>query len=253
MIAKTEKEIESLRKGGKILADALRATAQAALPGVSTAELDLLAEKFIRDNGCIPAFLNYQPDGAAYPFPATLCTSLNDEVVHGIPNDERVLADGDVLKLDLGLSYEGFFVDSAITVLVGECDMLAKKLVDATRAAIDAAISAAQVGGRVGDIGAAVEKSVLGSDFSIVDGLCGHAVGKSVHEQPLIPNEGRVGTGEKLVEGMVLALEPMLAEGRAQYILAPDQWTCVMADGKRAAQFEHTILLTKNGPEILTL
>ncbi len=253
MIAKTEREIEMLRKGGKVLAEALRATAEAALPGVSTAELDLLAEKFIRDHTCVPAFLNYQPDGAAFPFPATLCASINDEVVHGIPREDRILEEGDVLKLDLGLSYEGYFVDSAITVLVGECDDSAKRLVDATRAAIDAAITAAVVGGRVGDIGAAVEASVKGTGFSIVEGLCGHAVGASVHEAPLVPNEGKAGTGEKLVEGMVLALEPMLSEGNGRYILAPDEWTCAMADGKRASQFEHTILLTKSGPEILTL
>jgi methionyl aminopeptidase len=252
MIAKTESEIKNLRAGGKLLAKVLRELSKLVAPGVTTASLDLAAEKIIREGGGVPAFLDYQPEGAAYPYPATLCVSLNDEVVHGIPKEETVLKNGDMVSLDLGLSYNGYFVDSAITVCVGECDAMAKKLIDATKEATMAGIKAAQVGGHVGDIGAAVERVAQKYHFAIVEDLGGHALGKEVHEKPYIPNEGVAGTGQKLSEGLVIAIEPMLAEGKGGITLMKDEWTYRMRDKKRCAHVEHTIILTKKGPEILT-
>lgn len=253
MIAKTLEDIQMLRKAGKILALVLRELAAMIKPGISTAELDMAAERIMREQGAVPAFLGYKPDGASYPFPATLCVGVNDEVVHGIPSEEQILQEGDIISLDEGLSYNGYFVDSAITVCVGACDEKASKLLSANREALAAAIAAAKVGGHVGDIGAAVEAVAQKHNFSIVEDLGGHAVGKSVHEKPFIPNEGEVGEGEKLVEGLVLAIEPMFTEGKGAISLDKDQWTYRMRDGKRAAHFEHTVLLTKNGPEILTV
>ena len=252
MIANTKEEIAPLRKAGKILADVLRGTKAIVRPGLATSELDLFAERAIRAQGALPAFLNYKPDGASYPYPAALCVSLNDEVVHGIPSEKRILKAGDVISLDLGLSFEGFFVDSAVTMCVGSCDEKAQRLLTATQDALKDAIAAARVGARVGDIGAAVERVAQERGFAVVEELGGHAVGKAVHEKPFISNEGKPNTGEKLPEGLVLALEPMFAEGKGAIVLEEDEWTYRMRDRSRAAHFEHTILLTKNGPEILT-
>jgi len=253
MIAKTEKEIDTLRKGGKLLAEALRVTAALVHEGQTTAALDLAAEAYIRSHGGIPAFLGYQPSGASTPFPAVLCVSINDEVVHGIPSEDRILKKGDIVSLDLGLSYNGLFVDSALTVCVGEGDKEAYKLINATEEAITAGIEAVHIGGHIGDIGAAVLAVARRTPFSVVKDLGGHAVGKAVHEHPYIPNEGKVGKGDLIVEGMVLAIEPMLSEGKGDITLCPDEWTYRMRDHSRAAHFEHTILVTKDGPEILTI
>jgi methionyl aminopeptidase len=235
-----------------VLVGALRTAAALVAPGVNTAQLDLAAERYIKDNGGVPAFLGYKPDGMKTAYPAVLCVSINNEVVHGIPRDSRVLEEGDIVTLDLGLSFNGLFVDSAITVPVGEVDDTARKLMAATLEATHAAIKAAVVGARVGDLGAAVEVVGHRTGFACVEDLGGHGVGKAVHEKPYIPNEGPAGVGDKIVEGMVLAIEPMLAEGRGAIVLAPDGWTYAMRDGKRAAHFEHTVLITKEGPEILT-
>jgi len=253
MIAKTADEINNLRIAGKILAGVLVDVAKLVKPGVSTAELDLAAEKIIREKGGVPAFLGYKPEGAAYPYPATLCVSINDEVVHGLPSEDRILKEGDIVSLDEGLSYNEYFVDHAVTLCVGEADEKTKKLLQANREALDVAIAAAQVGGHIGDIGAAVEKVAKKYNVGIVQDLGGHAVGKAVHEKPFIPNEGEEGKGEKLVEGLVIAIEPMFAEGKGAIKLDKDEWTYRMRDGSRAAHFEHTVLLTKDGPEILTV
>jgi methionyl aminopeptidase len=252
MIAKTDIELENLRHAGKVLSYVIKETMKAAQEGVTTADLDLLAEKLIREEGAVPAFLNYKPRGAKYPYPAALCVSVNDEVVHGIPSKEHVLQKGDMVTLDLGLSYNGYFVDSARTLFVGEGDPKGQKLMDATREALSVAIQAAKVGGRVGDIGAAVEVVARRYSFAVVEELGGHAVGKGVHEKPFIANFGVVGEGEKLVDGLVLALEPILSEGKGTISLMEDEWTYVTRDGSRAAHFEQTILLTPDGPEILT-
>jgi len=252
MIAKTQKEIDHLRTAGKALSEVLQEVAALVHVGVTTAALDLAAEKGIETRGAKAAFLGYKPDGARTAYPAVLCVSVNDEIVHGIPSEKKILKEGDVVSLDLGLSYEGFFVDSAITLCVGKSDAAAKKLLSATRDATAAAIAAARIGNHVGDIGAAVEEVAKRAGLSVVEDLGGHAVGKAVHEQPFIPNEGCVGEGVEITEGMVLAIEPMLALGSPKIVLAKDDWTYLTRDGSRAAHFEHTVLITKDGPEILT-
>ncbi len=253
MIATTQKDIQDLRAAGKILATVLRELKTLVRPGITTAELDIVAQQAIESRGAKPAFLGYKQQDSVYPFPAVLCASTNDEVVHGIPREDRVLTEGDVISLDLGLCYKGFYMDSAVTVCVGKCDKNAKKLLAATEEALSAAIAAVRPGKHIGDIGAAVMEVAAKNNFSIVEDLGGHAIGKRLHEQPFIPNEGEKEEGEELVEGMVLAIEPMLAEGSPKIILdRDDQWTYRMKDGLRAAHFEHTILITKNGAEILT-
>lgn len=270
MIATTEEQKKNIRAAGKILAGVLADTAKLLKEGVTTAELDLAAEHAIRARGAVPSFLHYKPEGAAYPYPAALCVSINDEVVHGIPNAKRILRNGDIVSLDAGLSYQGYFVDAARTYIVGDDtttistagemslkarglgDLKAHQLIAATKEALQGAIAAARVGKHVGDIGAAVVRVAANRKFAIVQDLGGHAVGAAVHEKPFIANEGHEGEGEELVEGMVLAIEPMLAEGKGDIILDEDEWTYRMEDGKRAAHFEDTVLLTKDGPEILT-
>lgn len=269
MIAKTEEQIKNLRAAGKILAGVLKDVALLCKEGTTTAELDLAAEHATRIRGAVPSFLNYEPEGAAYPYPATLCVSINDEVVHGIPNEKRILRNGDIVTIDAGLSYQGYFVDAARTLIVGDStdtygggerslvargigDLKAHQLINATREALQAAIASAQPGKHIGDIGAAVMRVAANRNFSIVEDLGGHAVGEAVHEKPFIANEGREGEGEEIVVGMVLAIEPMLAEGKGSIILDEDEWTYRMEDGKRSAHFEDTVLITEQGPEILT-
>ena len=253
MIAKTQKDIETLRAAGKLLSDALKHLRPLTVAGVTTASLDVAAEEFIVSGGGVPAFLNYKPSGARYPYPAALCISVNDEVVHGIPREEHVLEEGDVVTLDLGLSLDGYFVDSAITVIVGEGDAAAQKLLDGTCEALAAAVKAARVGGHIGDIGAAVEAVARRYNLTVVEELGGHAVGKSVHEQPFVPNVGEVGHGPKIVEGLVIAIEPILTEGKkGAIVIAPDEWTYLTKDNSRAAHFEQTVVVTKDGAEILT-
>lgn len=252
MIAKTPEDFKNLRTAGKILGNTLRELEGMIHPGVSAAELDMAAERHIVREGGQPSFLRYKPEGAKTPYPAALCVSVNDEVVHGIPTESRVLAEGDVVSIDLGLSYNGYFVDAARTIIVGNGDAAARTLVDATQEAIAAAIAAAVVGGHVGDIGAAVVRVARSHDLGIVMDLGGHAVGRAVHEKPFIANDGRAGEGEKIPEGLVLAIEPMLCESKGDIILAEDDWTYKMEDGGRAAHFEDTVIVTKDGPEILT-
>ena len=252
MIATTPEEIKALRAGGKILAGVLADVAALCEEGVSTAELDLACEHAIRARGAVPAFLNYQPDGASYPFPASLCVALNNEVVHGIPNEKTILRKGDLLTIDAGLSYQGYFVDAARTLCIGACDDRARKLMAATKEALQGAIAAARPGARVGDIGAVVAGIAAKYNLGVVKDLGGHGVGASVHEKPFIANEGRRGEGERIVAGMVLAIEPMLAEGKGDIVLDEDEWTYRMRDGKRAAHFEDTVLITESGAEILT-
>jgi len=247
-----EKEIKLLREGGKRLASVLGEVEKKIEPGVATRELDKLAEHLIRDGGDVPAFLNYRPGGSPSDYPATLCVSVNDEIVHGIPGD-RVLKDGDIVGIDLGLRHGGLFVDSARTVSVGGIDDVSKDIIAVTEKSLYAGISAARGGGHIGDIGAAIEKVVEGTGFSIVEELGGHGVGHNVHEDPFIPNFGEKGAGQRLISGMVLAIEPMLNQGSADVILSiDDNFTFSTIDGKLSAHFEHTILITDGAPEILT-
>lgn len=252
IIIKTDSEIERLRKGGPILANILRQVAEKVAIGVTTKELDDYAYKLITDLGHKPAFLNYRPEGADFPYPASLITSVNAEVVHGIPGS-RVLKDGDIIALDLGLNYEGVFLDHAITVPVGKIGPKDKELLAVTEEALYKGIEAIAPGATVGDIGYAIESYVKPYKLGIVRVLSGHGVGRAIHEDPYVPNYGRPGRGEKLVPGMVIAIEPMLTRGTEEVVTLADGYTIKTADNSRSAHFEHTVLITETGePEILT-
>jgi methionyl aminopeptidase len=223
--------------------------------GVSTKDLDIYAEKLIRENGDEPAFLNYRPKGAKTSFPASLCVSVNDEVVHGIPNAKRILKEGDIVSLDLGLKHRGLFTDIAITVPVGKISAGAEKLIEVTEQALQVGIGIARAGNTVGDIGYAIENFVRSKGekkYGIVEVLSGHGVGRAIHEDPYIPNFGKAHKGEKLVAGMVVALEPMVNEGTKNITIDSDEWTFRTADGQNSAHFEHTILITDGEAEVLT-
>lgn len=252
MIAKTGEEITNLRKSGQILADTLRYVAGMVKPGVTTAVLDLAAEEYLRKQGGLPAFLNYKQEGSVYPFPASLCVSINDEVVHGIPSESRIIQEGDLVMLDLGVNYNGYFSDAAITVFAGTADEAGKKLADATREALQAAIKIIKPGVRTGDIGAAIQAVAKKYNFAVVEDLGGHSLGKVPHEKPYIGNVGTAGKGEVLPEGLVIAVEPIFTEGKKDITLDDDEWTYRTADGSRSAETEHTILITKDGCEVLT-
>jgi methionyl aminopeptidase len=224
-------------------------------PGISTKALDIYAEKLIREMGDEPAFLNYRPAGARTPFPASLCVSVNDEVVHGIPSENKILREGDIVSLDLGVKHRGLFTDMAITVGVGNISESSKKLLEVTEQALAVGINAAMGGNTTGDIGYAIEQFIRAkteNKYGIVEVLSGHGVGKKIHEDPYIPNFGKKGKGEKLVPGMVVALEPMVNNGTKNVTIDEDDWTFRTADGKRSAHFENTILITEGDAEILT-
>lgn len=249
---KTKEEIKTLREGGRRHAEILRLVAARALPGVSTKALDTLARKLIKEGGDKSAFLGYTPEGVSYPYPAVLCVSVNDEIVHGIPNKSVKLREGDIVSLDLGLLHKGLITDGAITVPVGKVSKEATALMKATKKALELAVKAAKVGNTTGDIGHAVESYVKPLGYGIVRILSGHGVGYSVHEDPYIPNYGRRGTGEKLVAGMVIAIEPMLNLGTEDVCVTDDEYTYITEDGKISAHFEHTVAITEKGPIILT-
>ena len=251
-LIKSKEEIVILREGGKRLAGILAFIVDAVKSGVHTDELDRLAEQLIRKGGDEPAFLNYTPTGASRPYPATLCVSVNDEIVHGIPNEHpKVLHEGDIVGLDIGLVHKNLVTDMAVTVPIGNVDADALKLLEVTKGALYAGIAASRGGRHIGDISQAIE-SFVGGRYGIVHELGGHGVGHAVHEDPHVPNFGTVGTGVELVPGMVLALEPMFNEGGGDVVLADDGYTFKTADGKRSAHFEHTIVITGGAPEILT-
>lgn len=250
---KTKEEIEILREGGRRLALILREVSNAVKPGVSTSTLNDLAYKLAKENGDTPSTLNYKPKGAKRPYPASICTSLNDEVVHGIPNENpKILKDGDIISLDMCLTHKGLVTDSSVTVPVGKIDSISQKLINVTREALNAGIKAAKGNKNIGDIGYAVERVAKANGFTIVEDLCGHGVGYSVHEDPFVPNYGERGKGEKLKPGMVIAIEPMLNVGSKEIDLDRDGYTFRTADGSKSAHFEHTIVITSGEPEILT-
>ncbi len=250
---KTKEEHALLREGGKRLARILSELASEVKPGASAAFIDELARKLIVASGDEPVFLGYQPDLALRPYPASLCVSVNDEIVHGIPNErEKIFKEGDVVGLDIGLSHKKMIVDMAVTVPVGRIDGAAEKLLRATEEALAVGIKAAQGGARVGDIGAAIQAFVKPHGYGIVRELAGHGVGYAVHEEPYVPNYGKRNTGPILKPGMVIAIEPMLNEGTADVVLDEDGYTFRTADGKRSAHFEHSILITDGSAEILT-
>lgn len=253
MKLKSENDIKILREGGHRLATILKKVAERVAPGVSTLELDTYAYELITLGGDEPAFLRYKPAGVRIPYPASLCVSINSEVVHGIPRKNRIIEEGDVVTVDLGLKHGGLFTDHAVTVIAGKNkNAEALRLVEATRVALDAGIKAIRPGARIGDIGAAIEAVAKREGLGIVRILSGHGVGFAVHEDPYVPNYGKVGTGEKLVPGMVIAIEPMLTLGTDKVVLERDQYTYTTKDGSLAAHFEHTVAITEKGAEILT-
>ena len=251
-ILKNIEDINKLREGGKIIASVLREAASRALPGVKTIELDMLAEKIIREAGGRPSFKNYKTPDDKFPYPASLCVSINEEVVHGVPG-ERVLKDGDIVSLDLGMKYKGLYTDIALTIGIGTIDKKAGKLLKICKIALAKSIKQAKEGRTLGDIGFIIQSYVESHGFQVVRKLVGHGVGYSVHEEPDIPNWGEPGQGEVLKRGMVLAIEPMIVEGGPDVFLTSDGWTWKTKDGSRAAHFEHTIAVGKNKGEILTL
>ncbi len=255
IIIKSPEEIEILREGGRRLATILHKVKDKVVPGVSTKELDDYAFKLIANMGDTPAFLNYRPAGAKTPFPASLCVSVNDEVVHGIPNKKRILKEGDIVSIDLGLKHKGLFTDMAITTSVGEVTEQSRMLLEVTEQALQVGINVARTGNTVGDIGYAIESFVRSrkeNKYGIVEVLSGHGVGRAIHEDPYIPNFGKRGKGEKLVSGMIIALEPMINLGTKNVTIDADGYTFRTADGKKSAHFEHTILITDGEAEILT-
>jgi len=250
-ILKNIEEINMLREGGKILAFVLYEAAKKSVPGMKTTELDKLAEKMIKEAGGRPSFKNYKTPEDKFPYPASLCVSINEEVVHGIPG-ERVLKDGDIVSLDLGMEYKGFYTDSAVTVSVGEASEQAKKLIETTKESLNLGIMAVKNGAFIGNIGYAIQSFAEKNGFNVVRKLVGHGLGRKVHEPPEVPNFGVKGKGEILREGEVIAIEPMITAGRHDIYLDKDLWTWKTKYGSLSAHFEHTIIVTKTGAEIIT-
>jgi len=250
---KTKEDIAILREGGIRHAFILRELVSMVRPGVSASELNDRAAQRITEDGDVAAFLNYHPYGAKRPYPASLCVSINDEIVHGIPNEtEKILKAGDIVSIDLGLVHKGLFTDMAITVPVGDIAPELQTLLAATKEALMAGIKAAQGGKRIGDISAAIERVGVAHGYGIVQELSGHGVGYDVHEDPYVPNYGPAGKGDILRPGMVLAIEPIFNVGTRKIYLDSDGYTYRTADGSPSAHFEHTVLITKGGAEILT-
>lgn len=246
IITKSPAELDTMREAGRITAMALRVVGDAVRPGITTAELDALAEAAIRDAGAAPAFKGYQG------FPATLCTSVDAQVVHGIPGT-RALREGEIVSVDCGAIVDGYYGDSAMTFPVGVASEEARRLMDATRRSLDAGIARCIPGMRLHDISAAVQDVAEGAGFSVVREYVGHGIGRAMHEDPQVPNYGQAGTGPTLKVGMVLAIEPMINAGRADVRSLDDGWTVVTSDGSLSAHFEHTVAITEDGPRILTL
>jgi methionyl aminopeptidase len=247
IILKSPDEVAKMRVAGGIVAETIDTVLAAVQPGVSTADLDMVAEAFIRERKATPSFKGYRG------FPASICASLNEEVVHGIPSPKRILKEGDVLSLDFGAIWDGYHADSAVTVFVGEPPSAeAEKLVRVTEEALEAGISQIRPGGRLSDISHAVQQVVEGAGFSVVREYVGHGVGRSLHEDPQIPNYGLPGRGPELRPGLVVAVEPMVTMGDWKTRVLADDWTVVTADGSLAGHFEHTIAVTEDGREVLT-
>jgi len=244
---KTAAEIEAMARSGAVVSGLFRELEPRVVPGVSTLELDEFAEAFIRSHDdAVPVFKGL------YGFPGSLCTSINEEIVHGIPSRERILEEGDILSIDVGVRLDGWCSDSARTFAVGEISDDVRRLLDVTRESLERAVAAAVVGNHIGDIGHAVESHVAGTGMHVIRDLVGHGIGRKVHEDPQVPNRGQPGTGPLLRAGMVLAIEPMIAMGTHRIRTLSDRWTMVTVDGSAAAHFEYTVALTQEGPRVLT-
>jgi methionyl aminopeptidase len=245
IVRKSAGEIAKIAAAGAILADCIDVLTEAAVPGVTTAELDRMAEKFIRQHRGVPTFLGYRG------FPASICASPNDMVVHGIPGKYRV-SEGDLLSIDVGVTLDGYVADSAVTLPMGAVEPEALRLLDVTRESLEAGLAECREGRRLGDISHAVQEIVEAAGFSVVRSLVGHGVGKEMHEDPQIPNYGDPGRGPRLEEGMVFAIEPMVDAGAYDVVVADDGWAIHTADGSLSAHFEHTVAIGKKGPRVLT-
>ena len=247
IVLKTGRELKVMREACRISAGALKLVGSAVEPGVTTAELDRLAEDYIRSEGAVPNFKNYNG------YPATACISINNEVIHGIPSKSRKIVAGDIVSVDLGAMFEGYHGDNAATFACGDVTSEAKRLMDATRESLYEGINAARAGGRIGDISSAVQQYVEARGFSVVRQFVGHGIGTKLHEAPEVPNFGTAGRGVRLLPGMTLAIEPMVNIGKPDVRVLPDGWTVLTTDGSLSAHFEHTIVITPDGPQIMTI
>jgi methionyl aminopeptidase len=246
IMIKTAQEIEKMRISGKALRQVHNAIAPHVVPGASTMDLEEIAVKKIAELGAIAAFKGY------HGFPAALCTSLNNEVVHGMPNAKRILAEGDILSIDCGVIIDGYYSDAAVTYPIGKVSAETTKLLEVTKASLEKAIEQCKVGGRLGDISAAVQELCEAEGFGVVREFVGHGIGRAMHEDPQVPNFGAAGKGPRLKAGMVLAIEPMINAGGPEVRVLKDGWTAVTIDGSYSAHFEHTVAITKDGPQVLT-
>ncbi|MBQ8648653.1 MAG: type I methionyl aminopeptidase [Clostridia bacterium] len=247
IVLKTGRELKIMREACRISAGALQLVGKAVEPGVTTAQLDKIAEDYILSQGAVPNFKNYEG------YPATACISINNEVIHGIPSEKRVIKQGDIVSVDLGAKFEGYHGDNAATFACGEVSAEAKRLMDTTRESLYEGINAARAGGRIGDISHAVQEYVEARGYSVVRQFVGHGVGTSLHEAPEVPNFGTAGRGIRLLPGMTLAIEPMVNLGKPGVRVLPDGWTVLTQDGSLSAHFEHTIAITADGPQIMTV
>lgn len=236
-----------MRRASRIVAEVLSKLKPLVKPGVTTAELNAFAERRVRELGAVPAFLGYRG------YPATLCVSINEEIVHGIPSPKRAVREGDIVSLDMGAVAGGYYGDAAVTVAAGEVSAQARRLMEVTRASLDAALSKVRAGARLGDVSHAVQEYAEKNGMAVVREFTGHGIGRRLHEEPSIPNFGRPGTGPVLKAGMTLAIEPMLCLGRADVVVKNDGWTAVSADGSLAAHYEHTVAVTEDGCDILSV
>ncbi|MDQ2952948.1 MAG: type I methionyl aminopeptidase [Chloroflexota bacterium] len=243
---KTASEAVKMREAGKIVAEMLALTRDAAKPGASTAELDRIARDVIKRHGAASSFLGY------YGYPATICTSINEEIVHGIPSPKRKLKDGDIIGIDAGAIVDGWHADAAVTIAVGTVSEAARRLIETTEEALRRGIAAAKVGGRIGDIGATVQAYAESQGYAVVRNYVGHGIGRAMHEEPQVPNYGLPDRGLPIKSGLCLAIEPMLNAGKADTRVQGDQWTVVTEDGSLSAHFEHTLWCTDEGPVVLT-
>lgn len=247
IVLKTERELKLMREAGRISAGALKVAGEAVEPGISTAEIDRIAEKYILSQGARPNFKGYNG------FPATACISINDQVIHGIPSKKQIVKEGDIVSIDLGAVFEGYHGDNAATFAAGDVSPEAQRLMDVTRESLYEGIKMARAGGRIGDISAAVQQYTEARGYSVVRQYVGHGVGASLHEAPEVPNFGTPGRGVRLLPGMTLAIEPMINMGTEKVKVMPDGWTVLTADGALSAHFEHSVVITADGPQILTL
>ena len=252
IIIKSREEIEKIRESCRIVAEVLGTLRDFVRPGLTTWALNKKAEEIIRKRKARAAFKGYRPSFGSGPYPAALCVSINEEVVHGIPSLKRVLKEEDIVSMDVGVEYRGYFGDAATTVAVGEVDGRVKELLKVTKGALYKGIERAQVGNRVGDVSHAIQTYVESHGFSVVKEFVGHGVGKKIHEDPPIPNFGAPGQGPLLKDGMTIAIEPMVSMGSGDVKIKDDGWTAVTVDGSWAAHFEHTIALLEEGPRVLT-